>query len=223
MTRGEKIRALRKERGLTQVELAEKIKVDKNTISKAEQNGNISNTTMELFAKEFKVSLDYLKSEDVENTTNENIEINKMLGFSDETISKLKAVKYKNDLNILLESLNYGFISYTLNALAGLQNYYETLNMLLYSSHKEISEFISQIDIGTRESYYGSYVDVYDTITSIINDFKNTPNLNIRKKYEKTIIVSMNRVYESMDYLKYRISTDIHNELDNIYKVYYTI
>ena len=123
MNRGEKLRNLRKDKGLTQIQLAKELGVDKNTISKAEQNGNISNTTMEIFANFFNVSLDYLKSDDIENATNEAIEINKLFGFSDKTISKLKDITYKEGLNTFLEELNLYYLSWNLKEISELQKY----------------------------------------------------------------------------------------------------
>lgn len=102
MNRGEKLKQLRSVKGLTQAQVLKDLDkmnmhIDKNTLSNAENNENISNTTLEILANYYEVSFDYLKRDDIENTTNINIEINKILGLSDLSIDKLKMVYVKKD------------------------------------------------------------------------------------------------------------------------------
>lgn len=208
-----------------QQRLAEKLDVSRQTISLYANGNSLPDIeTLKKIIKYFKenkfdYSSDYWLGLTEEPSTDVEIKaINKKYGITEKTISKLKDVKYKSELNKLLESLNFDFIAYSLYVLNGLQKYYDVLEKILLNSHKENSVFIPQIELGSRESYYGFYTDIYDTITNIINDFNNNPNLNVGKKYKETIIVCLNRINESMDFLKYRISTDVHEELNNIYK-----
>lgn len=60
-TIGERLKELRKKRGITQIQMAELLNVDKSTIAKYEVDMCTPSLTMAItLAKFFKVSLDYL-------------------------------------------------------------------------------------------------------------------------------------------------------------------
>ncbi len=60
-TIGKRLKELRKEKGLTQVQLAEELKIDKSTIAKYETDKiEPSISMLKAFVKYFKVSADYI-------------------------------------------------------------------------------------------------------------------------------------------------------------------
>ena len=217
MTRGEKLKKLREDMGLTQLQLVEKLGVNKNTISKAEQNGNISNTTMELFANFFNVSLDYLKSDDIENATNEAIEINKLLGFSDKTISNLKNAKYKKDLNLFFESLDFDYISWYLNLLNYSFKYYNFIANVLIGRYQNVSQMETDLEALLPVLNYSPYNGLYDTISNFLEDVKKTSIKKAEKKNHNILFNALNNILLFIDSHKYRLSSTIGFALDTCF------
>ena len=77
---GEKIKKLRKERNLSQAQVAIKIGTDARRISNYENNINIPTTDLLVkIAEIFNVSMDYLVKADVENTATTPIRDKKLL------------------------------------------------------------------------------------------------------------------------------------------------
>ncbi len=70
---GDKLRLIRKERGITQEELADMLEVSRQAVSKWEAgNGYPETEKLLLVAKKLEVSLDYLMDYEVENHTEKN-------------------------------------------------------------------------------------------------------------------------------------------------------
>lgn len=57
---GQRLRALRESRGLSQVVVASALRVAQNTISRIETSGTVSLDTLVLMARFYGVSIDYL-------------------------------------------------------------------------------------------------------------------------------------------------------------------
>lgn len=100
---GERIRNLRKEKGLTQEELGKYIGVKKSAIMKYEKGEvqNMKRSSIEILSKLFNVSPSYLMClEDNNQCNNEHILIIDTSGLSDDDIDYLKKqieyLKFKN-------------------------------------------------------------------------------------------------------------------------------
>lgn len=179
MTRGEKLRKLRKENGnKTQKEVLADLEkmgksLDKNTLSKAENDANISNTTLEILASYYNVSLDYLKLDSVENSTNENIDINKILKLNDDAIRNLKSVdeEYIDILNEFLSDFNLNIFLKNLKDLKKAKIKYKKLREIyriyeLKELIKYYSENNMQIELKEVFKYFEQIIDEFETVTT---------------------------------------------------------
>lgn len=127
MTIGEKLKSQREKKGLTQEQVISKLDkegnyINKDTLSRAETSKSISTPTLCILAKFYGVSFDYLLNDDEENTTNENINIKKILGLSDSAIDKIKQIDDKN-IEIFNEFISEFPINSFLNYLEELKHY----------------------------------------------------------------------------------------------------
>ena len=104
---------LRKEKNFTQEQLAQKIGISVSTIKNYESE-KTSRTPdiniLQIYAKFFTVSLDYLVDDSINNKTLENINIEKTLNLSDQAIENLKKHRH-NATNLLLESEQFDSIN----------------------------------------------------------------------------------------------------------------
>ena len=184
MTRGKKLEKLRGERTQKYIlddipkKLGDQYHINKNTLSNAEGDRPISNTTMEILANYYEVSLDYLKNDIVENSTNENININKILGFSDKTILKIKTFNEKKyiipslfqvDINNL--NNNYGFNKWLED-----NNYFDEFCFFLNRYY--------MINYGLKLVFYFAFIDSIEQYL-ITNEYDNTKDIirNLIEKY----------------------------------------
>lgn len=246
MTRGQKLKELRGKRSQSFIlkdirkKLGEVNGINKNTLSNAENDKTISNTTLEILANYYEVSFDYLKNDIIENSTNENIEINRILGFSDKTIENIKSVNgnefYKNEgmnnnLNLLFENLDFNIISWNLRDISILKQYYEICRYICrfdYSiRNKEITEegfykHINSIDIENLQELYGIR-DIIDHLKNIIYIVRKKENKKEIEKYSNTLIDYMNRINEVIGYKKYVINKNISETLDSIFDNKYCV
>lgn len=94
----EKLIKLRKEKGLTQSQLAKKLKISESSIKKYE-NGKNPRTpeinVLKFYSEYFEVSFDYLLNDSINNKTITNIYIEKILDLSDKAIDNLTEHKHK--------------------------------------------------------------------------------------------------------------------------------
>lgn len=183
MTRGEKLRKLRRENGnKTQKEVLADLEkmgksLDKNTLSKAENDANISNTTLEILASYYHVSLDYLKLESVENSTNENISINKILNLNDDAIENLKNVdeEYVDILNEFLSEFNLNIFLKNLKDLKEIKikhkrlreiyRIYELKELIKYYSENNMMKELEELF-----NYFEKLFEQFKTVTTITID-----------------------------------------------------
>ena len=174
MTRGEKLKKLRKDSDKTQKEvLAELEKIgkslDKNTLSNAENDANISNTTLEILASYYDVSLDYLKLDSVENSTNENISINKILNLSDDAIENLKSVE-EEYIDILNEFLSDFYLNMFLKNLKDLKE--------IKIKHKKLREIYRIYELKDLIKYYSEnnmtceLNEIFDYFENLFTEFE---------------------------------------------------
>lgn len=98
MTIGERIKKLREEKNLTQMELAEKIHVGRDTINKWENGRDINTTYLTILADFFCVDCDYI----LRGVSAENRSISAATGLSNETIDALKASFDRDSESFLL-------------------------------------------------------------------------------------------------------------------------
>ena len=188
MTRGDKLKTLRGEKSQSKIledikkKLGEVNGINKNTLSNAENDKPISNTTLEILANYYDVSLDYLKNDIIGNSTNENIEINKILGFSDKTILKIKTFNEKKYIkpSLFQQSIsnsnnNYGFNEWIEN-----NNYFDEFCFFLNRYY--------MINYGLKLVFYFVFIDNIEKYL-ITNEYNNT----------KHIVKSLLEKYNSLD------------------------
>lgn len=246
MTRGEKLIKLRGSKSQKDIledipkKLGDEKTINKNTLSNAENDKPISNTTLEILANYYEVSFDYLKNDIIENSTNESIEINKILGFSDKTIENIKSVNgnefYKNEgmsnnLNLLFENLNFHIISSDLRDISILKQYYELCSYIgsvdYKLRNKKITEedflkYINSIDVENLQEVY-SIRDIITRLKSIICGIRNKENIKEIGRYSVMLTDYMNRINEVIGYKKYDISKEVSETLDSIFENMYYI
>lgn len=91
LTLKEKIKDLREEKGLTQIELAKQTGLDKNTIYNLENDKTRGNSqTIEILAEYFKVTKEYLLNDKCMNKDPSNLDLGRELGLSDKSIDNIK-------------------------------------------------------------------------------------------------------------------------------------
>lgn len=97
-----RLKTLRKEHGLTQQELADKLNLSRDTISSYENNRTLPIENATLIADLYNVSLDYLYCRsDCKNVDNHYI--NQVMGLSDKAINGVKSLDQNSKM--LLDSL----------------------------------------------------------------------------------------------------------------------
>lgn len=119
----EKLIKLRKERNLTQEQLAEKLGLSISTIRNYE---NINrpripkNEILIQLANFYNVSTEYLLNDNIDNKSDENINIEKELGLSELAIKDIQGLKnsnLQNDFNDFLENVNITMLCRYINEL----------------------------------------------------------------------------------------------------------
>ena len=195
MTRGKKLKELRGKK--KQKEVLEELErmglyIDKNTLSNAENDKNISNTTLEILAKYYNVSLDYLKLEDVKNATNDNIKINKELGLTDKAIEKIKGINIIEGFlqeEFEIES-NITMLNEFIEEFNGLKDFLVDLNFLKghLELYKSLENLIYIMDLRTYliDCYYNDknkmneIIEVIDTkVKAIVNLLEDGSRISI--------------------------------------------
>lgn len=94
----EKLIELRKEKGLTQSQLAKELKISESSIKKYENEKNPRTpeiSVLKFYSEYFKVSFDYLLNDSINNKTITNIYIEKILDLSDKAIDNLTEHQHK--------------------------------------------------------------------------------------------------------------------------------
>ena len=102
----EKLINLRIEKNLTQANLADELGISISSIKKYENEKEPRRPEtyiLDKYSKFFKVSMDYLIDDKIENKTSENINISKILNLSDTAIYNLKKYNHKA-IDLLIES-----------------------------------------------------------------------------------------------------------------------
>ena len=213
MTRGEKLKKLRNDNGKTQKEVLADLEkmgksLDKNTLSKEENDANISNTTLEILALYYDVSLDYLKLNSVENSTNENISINKILNLNDDAIENLKNVdkEYIDILNDFLSEFNLNLFLKNLKDLKEAK-----------IKHKKLREIYRICELRELIKYY-SENDMKEELKEIFDYFENLFE-NFQRITTYTIDDETGEVTESV-YIEDYESRQIENNMHNLKKRY---
>lgn len=241
MTRGEKLIELRGKKSQKDIledipkKLGKEYQINKNTLSNAERDKTISNTTMEILANYYEVSFDYLKNDIIENSTNENIEINKILGFSDKTIEKIKSVNFdkfedmSKNLNLLFENLNFNIICWDLRDIKVLKEYYKMCYFIIgfYHNYEEITEevfydYINSIDTENLKEF-SSIQDIIGYLRNVIYVVRKKENKEEIRKFDMKLTDYMNRINEIIGFKKYDITKNISETLDNIFENKYFI
>lgn len=145
---------LRKEKNYTQEQLAQQIGISVSTIKNYESKKKSRTpdiNILQIYAKFFNVSLDYLIDDSINNKTLENINIEKILNLSDKAIENLKNHNH-NATNLLLESEQFDSI----NSLLDL--YFKFLYLLSETKQKVQNDNIT---------------DIANNISEIINVYKS--------------------------------------------------
>lgn len=225
MGRREKILRLMEEKGInSQNELKKKMKekgfsLSKNTISNVMNNDNeISNYTMESLSKFFECSLDYLKNDSIENSTNENIQIGKELGLSDNMINYFRDNKdflgnmYLEKLLLSINSRlafnNYLYDFYRKSELLSIVNYFSDIycikDKIIESYEGDTIIFIKFIDSIKNKFnvfYYKDYKTLILEYNVILEDIKES--IKEIEKISKNKIKNVERLQNEIDYLEH--------------------
>lgn len=163
----------------------------------------------------------YLFDEKYTNKTDKNISINKELGFSDKTISRIKECRYKSSLDSLLVNINFQNLSYHLYCI---DRYREIIRVCIIII-KYLDEEISKNDLLEKLSKYHIRdindmfeYDISDKTSYIENVITSIKGNSIEKKSDYTMILN-NYIFELaqlFDYRKYQVNREINYGLDSI-------
>ena len=231
-----RLRDLREEKGLTYHELSKELNIKYGNDSFSESTLKAYESTSDKNRREltkraiinlsefYNVSPLYLLDKSYTNKSDINISINKELGLSDITISKIKEIKNKDSLNLLFENLNYGLITFYLEHISVLKEYYNICSHLIAlleekTTKEELYNFINSID-----KKYIDYVFYYDLseplsiIQKMIKEFKSIKslkNFNIDTSILFDYLVNIN---DKIGYYKYEIFKCIINTLEEIFE-----
>lgn len=175
MTLKEKLIKLRTDFKLTQEDLAEELGISTSSIKnyenkKKDRTPEIS--VLKKYSKYFKVSMDYLIHDNIENETPENIKINEITKLSDKAIYNLKKYNHKS-IDLLIESEQLSTFNNLLDLyfkFSSLVNKIEQLNI--------DGSTIDELAHNTNEimKSYNLYCDDNNLITLYSNAIANLEN-----------------------------------------------
>lgn len=171
----EKLYNYRKEHNLTQEQIAKEIGIGITTYKNYETGERTPRAdTLRLINNKLNLPYKYLIEDNCINASIENIEINKILGFSDETILKIKTFNEKKYIIPSLFQLdinnNYGFNKW----LEG-NNYFDEFCFFLNRYY--------MIDYGLNLVFYFVFIDTIEEYL-ITNEYDNTKHI-IKSLIEK--------------------------------------
>lgn len=200
----EKLICLRKEKGLNQNQLSKKLDLSVMAIKKYEsptENRMPANYVLKKYTDFFGVSYDYLLNDNINNRTNENIHIEKILSLSDKAISNLKEYPH-NSINLLLESDNFTDINNLLD---------------FYFKFSYLSNMTTELSKSNYE-----LLDLANGVKNIINYYKNFVKDNHEITLYSYSIEQLDDVY--LEILDENIdedsNEDLKQEINDIYTTF---
>lgn len=200
----EKLICLRKEKGLNQNQLSKKLDLSVMAIKKYEsptENRMPANYVLKKYTDFFGVSYDYLLNDNINNRTNENIHIEKILSLSDKAISNLKEYSH-NSINLLLESDNFTDINNLLD---------------FYFKFSYLSNMTTELSKSNYE-----LLDLANGVKNIINYYKNFVKDNHEITLYSYSIEQLDDVY--LEILDKNIdedsNEDLKQEINDIYTTF---
>lgn len=168
----EKLIKLRTEKNLTQASLANKLNISISSIKnyENEKKPRIPDTyILNRYSKFFKVPMEYLMNDEIENKTYENIDINKILKLSDKAINNLKNNNH-DAINLFIESKQIS----TINNLLDLYFKFSDLIKKIEQLNKDETT-IDELAYNTNEvmKLYNSYCTENSLITLYTSAIEN--------------------------------------------------
>ena len=188
---------LRKEKKYTQEQLAQKLGISVSTIKNYESKKKSRTpdiNILQIYAKFFNVSLDYLLDDSINNKTSENINIEKSLNLSDKAIENLRNYNH-NATNLLLESDQFD----TINSLLDLYfkfSFLSTKTKKLAQGEKTIIDIAKNIN--EIIEMYNSFrldnpsISLYSSAVDDMGDDYLDVLSGIEKKYDKELTDELN-------------------------------
>ena len=180
MNSAEKLQKLRKARGLTQEKLLEQLPF-KLSLSALRNYENVKNPRiptrdiLQKLADFYNVDIGYILDDSIENTTRENINLNKELKLTDKSISILKTIRNSKMLNFFLENID-------INALLDkTEKIYIMQEMLMYTHVLN-----TWLDFVEKEELKMDFTDFEPKIG--LKDFSFDGNLDSNAKYHNFLV-----------------------------------
>ena len=179
MSFSENLKLIRKERNITQEQLAELLNVSRQAVSKWESgNGYPETEKLLIISKELNVSLDYLLNDKINDTDVKEKQIEEIKAYSSVTSKTITIPTYNNQNVVICHTVKSSKIlfsgkdepKYVLNGIdkvtfwgehSVILGWYENLEDI----HKEINEITEAIKKGESSYVLKYYADVDDAST----------------------------------------------------------
>ncbi len=172
MELSEKLKKLRNEKGKTQQQASDEMKIAISSLRNYE-NGKIPDTTqLKIIKNYYGVTYEYLLENDCENRMNETVEIGKVLGLSDKAIEKIKNINIidmdfgKNDKDKWIVEENIRMFNSLLENFDGLQDF--LFDLCILEGNLEIYEGIR--DISHMRDLYTYLIDCFYNDKNKLNE-----------------------------------------------------
>ena len=217
MNSAEKLQKLRKARGLTQEKLLEQLPF-KLSLSALRNYENVKNPRiptrdiLQKLADFYNVDIGYIVDDSIDNTTRENINLNRELKLTDNSINILKTLKNPEIFNLFLENID-------INALLGKTEKIYIMQEILMYAHV----LNTWLDFVEKEDLKMDFTDFEPKIG--LKDFSFNGNLDSNAKYRNFLVhihkasfiqhcvKKLLQLYTSLDYELLK-DTTIPNAID---------